>query len=77
MNEEKLSQLCTDVEVIKTRLGDFIDYVNDDLCKINDDHEERLRIVEHFKSKVIGAVAVAGAIGGIIGAVFQYFAGKI
>lgn len=73
MNEEKFNQLVTDVAVIKARLETF---TNTQVTRI-DDHEERIRLLEEFKSKAIGAVLASGVFGGIIGALFQFLVGKI
>ena len=76
INSDKLSKLFTDVEVIKTKLEGFIQYVNEDLCKVNDDHEDRLREVELFKSKALGAILASGVLGSIIGILVQILFGK-
>lgn len=73
MNEEKFNQLVIDVAVIKDRLETF---TTSQVARI-DDHEERIRSLEEFKSKVIGVVAASGVFGGVIGAVIQFFVSKI
>lgn len=72
MNEDKFAQLCTDVEVVKSKLMDFMKYVDEDMCKINDDHEKRIRSLEAFKFKIIGVVAASSVFGGIAGAIIQF-----
>lgn len=77
MNEEKFLTLCEDVAGMKSKLDNFINYVNEDVSEKSNDHETRLRVVEEWKSKVIGAVAAAGIIGGVIGGLIQFLAGRI
>ena len=77
MNEDKFNQLCTDVEVMKSQLKGFINRIDKDMYGTNQDHEKRIRSIEDFKSKVVGAVAAAGVIGGVIGGVISFVAGKL
>jgi len=73
MNEDKFNKLCEDVAVMKSQLNEF-----SKTSKIEiKDHEKRIRMVEDFKAKAIGAVAVASVLGGIIGGLIQFLAGKI
>jgi hypothetical protein len=64
--EDKLNKLITDVEVIKAKIDALTSH---QFARI-DDHESRIRGLETFKSKFIGAIIVgnflAGTIAGII-----------
>ncbi len=71
--EERMNKLCTDVEVVKSKLENFIRYIEEDICKVNDDHEIRLRSLESFKSKFIGAIILGNVLTGIIVAVIVGF----
>lgn len=68
-NEEKLAKLVTDVEVIKTKLELLTKNL---LCTVHSeklhDHEERLRVLEEFKSKAMGALVALSALSAGIGA---------
>jgi len=80
MSEEKLNQLITDVVVIKTKLENFINNHNNIIERQNSnitDHENRLRILEDFKSKIIGIALASGLFGGIIGTLLQFVLKKI
>lgn len=73
MTEEKFNQMATDIAVIKSELKNF---TSTQISRI-DDHEDRLRKVETFKSKIMGAIAASGVLGGILGAILSYLAGII
>lgn len=66
MKEQEFRKLCTDIAEIKTKLEGFMEYVNVDICNKNDDHEKRLRSIESFKSKFIGAIIVGNFLAGIL-----------
>ena len=74
--EEKLNKLITDVEVIKTRLENFIQYVNEDISDTSEDHEKRIRSLESFKSKFIGAMVLGNIVTGAIIAIIVAFIAK-
>jgi hypothetical protein len=68
--EEKLNKLITDVEVIKTKM----EYLTKNFpCTVHnetmEDHEGRLRTLEDFRSKFMGALLLGSAFGGFIGTV--------
>ena len=79
MNEEKFNKMVLDVEIIKLKLEDLTKIQNekvDHLFEKLEDDEKRIRVLEDFKSKMIGAILVSGFFGGIIGALIQFIAGK-
>lgn len=69
MSEQQFNKLITDVEVIKTKIIDLEKILP---CKIHltdiADHETRIRNLEEFKAKTIGALIIGSSLGGIIGA---------
>lgn len=67
--EEKLAKLVTDVEVIKTKMELLTKNL---LCTVHSeklhDHEERIRVLEDFKSKTMGVLVAVSALSAVIGA---------
>ena len=64
MTEQQFNQMATDIAVIKSELTHF---TQTQIPRI-DDHEERIRSVEDFKSRIMGAMLASGVIGGVVGA---------
>ena len=73
IDEKQLQKLLTDVEVIRTKLEGFMQYVNEDMINQSDDHEERIRNLEQFKSKAMGAIVASGIFGSVLATLFQMF----
>ena len=74
-SEEKLNKLVTDVEVIKTKLEMLTkNYPCNVHTETMDDHESRIRVLEGFKNRFIGALMLGGALGGLVGGLFGFFA---
>lgn len=76
--DNKLNQLATDVAVIKTKLELLEKRFP---CQAHDntinDHETRLRGLEDFKAKVIGALIFGSTLGGMIGGVIVVIISKL
>mgnify|MGYP001455933299 CR=1 FL=1 len=71
--DDKIDKLMVDVEVIKSKMNDFTKYVDEDICKITEDHETRIRSLESFKSKFIGAIILGNVLTGIVVALIVAF----
>lgn len=79
ISDEKFNKLSTDVELIKNKLDYFTEAQKekvDYLYEKTDKNEDRIRVLEDFKSKAVGGMAVAGLLGGFIGALLQLIFGK-
>lgn len=76
--EEKIDKLMTDVAVIKNEIARF---PKNFACANHDntfqDHEDRLRILEDYKSKITGsllAVSIGGSfIGVVLGLIISFY----
>lgn len=64
--EEKLNKLIIDIAVIKNTLSNIEHNFKSDQDCI-DDHEIRIRGLESFKNKMIGALLIGSTLGGIFG----------
>jgi len=73
IDEKQFQKLITDVEVIRTKLEGFMMYVNEDMIGVNEDHEERIRALEGFKSKALGAIIASGVFGSLLATIIQIF----
>ena len=62
------------MEVVKTKLEML---TKNYPCTVHNetmgDHENRLRILEDFKSRFVGALMLGGALGGLVGGLFGFF----
>ncbi len=56
-----------DIKHINERLIEYIEAQNRKCEKCFEDHENRLRAIESWQTRAMGAVAAIGAIAGIIG----------
>jgi len=56
-----------DIKHINERLIEYIEAHNRKCEKCFEDHENRLRAIESWQTRAMGAVAAIGAIAGIIG----------
>ncbi len=65
--DEKIDKLMIDVAVIKSKMDGFPDTF---LCEIHGinvkDHEKRIRSLENFKAKFLGAIILGNVLTGII-----------
>lgn len=75
MDEHKFNQLVIDVALIKQSLDTFVKTQVETVA----DHEKRIRSLESFKSKFIGAIIIGNMLTGVIVALIVAYitAGRI
>jgi hypothetical protein len=70
ITDEKFEKLCEDVAVIKSKLSDFPkSFSCDTHGKEIKDHETRLRKLENYTARFIGAIIFGNVLVGIIVAI--------
>jgi hypothetical protein len=55
-------ELIREVTILNERLPSHVDWATRNLL----DHEKRIRVLEQFRWTILGFVAVAGLVGGIV-----------
>ncbi len=67
MSDELLSEVRQDTRQILTDLATYAETQKTNSRRI-DDHEDRLRLLEAFKWRLVGVGLAAGAVAGVVGA---------
>lgn len=69
---DKLSSTATKLDSLAEQLG----RAEQDREKIDDDHENRIRLLERFQWKVVGVATACGAFSGVVGALIVALASR-